>query len=350
MLIAGAALAQSIRVGGGSGGSSTDPNAVHRTGTESADGDKTWTGDAGFAANTNVPNLEAYFVTCKVDATNPYGICYFQGNRAHPIGGGNGVFEFNAAGASLDGTDDVLVIKNNGVYKAAITANGQFKATDNNNEPAFLDNSSGSGHVALGSAYPLYVTIAGNISACADFTNNQATCSYGSPYGGIHGAITIINSNPQDAGFIFQAIQQSGVLAPSEWLIDFKGASVQLNPQTLANFDGCPQALMPFDGGNPYGQQFAGEFETAQRYAADKHGYYVCDGTGWASILQSVPGTAGTRGTATLSSGTKTVTVNSGCTCVATDTTAVNNVKCSVSGTTMTLTGTGSDVLNWICY
>lgn len=55
-------------------------------------------------------------------------------------------------------------------------------------------------------------------------------------------------------------------------------------------------------------------------------------------------------GTKTLSTGTGTVTVVSGCHPVCTDTTAANAVACSVSSTTLTVTGTGSDVIDYFCF
>ena len=54
-------------------------------------------------------------------------------------------------------------------------------------------------------------------------------------------------------------------------------------------------------------------------------------------------------GAITLSAGTGTATVASGATCVCTDTTANASVKCAVSGTTLTATGTASDVVAFLC-
>ena len=56
-------------------------------------------------------------------------------------------------------------------------------------------------------------------------------------------------------------------------------------------------------------------------------------------------------GTVTLSSGTKTATIPAGCTyAFGTDTTAANPVQCAISGTTLTVTGTGNDVINYQCF
>lgn len=54
-------------------------------------------------------------------------------------------------------------------------------------------------------------------------------------------------------------------------------------------------------------------------------------------------------GTITLSGGTGTATVTSGARCVCTDSTANASVKCAVSGTTLTATGTTTDVITYLC-
>ncbi len=66
------------------------------------------------------------------------------------------------------------------------------------------------------------------------------------------------------------------------------------------------------------------------------------------NALHMSAGTGG--GIQALSSGTATVTVAAGCRAICTDTTALQPVKCSVSGTTLTITGTGSDSINWFCF
>jgi hypothetical protein len=55
-------------------------------------------------------------------------------------------------------------------------------------------------------------------------------------------------------------------------------------------------------------------------------------------------------GTISLSGGTGTATVLSGHRCVCTDTTANASVKCAVSGTTLTATGTTTDVIAYFCF
>jgi len=62
----------------------------------------------------------------------------------------------------------------------------------------------------------------------------------------------------------------------------------------------------------------------------------------------SVGGTG--AGSTALSGGNGSHTVPSGCRAVCTDTSALEPVQCSVSGTTLTITGTGSDVINWLCF
>lgn len=56
-----------------------------------------------------------------------------------------------------------------------------------------------------------------------------------------------------------------------------------------------------------------------------------------------------TKGTITLAAGTGTATVASGSICVCSDTTAINAVRCAVSSTTLTATGTGTDVIAYHC-
>ena len=55
-------------------------------------------------------------------------------------------------------------------------------------------------------------------------------------------------------------------------------------------------------------------------------------------------------GSITLSVGTGTATTFTGAVCVCTDTTANLNVQCAVSGTTLTATGTASDVIAYACF
>ncbi len=60
-------------------------------------------------------------------------------------------------------------------------------------------------------------------------------------------------------------------------------------------------------------------------------------------------GNTATSGTKTLSGGTGTVTVTSGARCVCTNTSAATAVRCSVSGTTLTVTGSGTDTIAYFC-
>jgi hypothetical protein len=79
-----------------------------------------------------------------------------------------------------------------------------------------------------------------------------------------------------------------------------------------------------------------------QRLSVDAEGDVVVAGA------LSVSGST-SRGTITLSGGSGTATVFSGAICVCTDTTANNSVKCAVSGTTLTATGTTTDVIAYHC-
>jgi hypothetical protein len=74
------------------------------------------------------------------------------------------------------------------------------------------------------------------------------------------------------------------------------------------------------------------------------------DSTGLATFFNTaVMQSAKNRGTITLSAGTGTVAVLSGQICACSDTTAVAAVKCAVSATTLTATGTGTDVIAYVC-
>lgn len=55
-------------------------------------------------------------------------------------------------------------------------------------------------------------------------------------------------------------------------------------------------------------------------------------------------------GTQALTAGTASVTVVTGCHAICTDTTAAAAVKCSVSATTLTITGTSTDSINYFCF
>lgn len=86
--------------------------------------------------------------------------------------------------------------------------------------------------------------------------------------------------------------------------------------------------------------------------------YVYLSGTNWALVgtigtTNSIPTTFGStknRGTITLSGGTGTATVTSGAVCTCTDTTATNVVQCAVSSTTLTATGTTTDVISYLCF
>jgi hypothetical protein len=71
------------------------------------------------------------------------------------------------------------------------------------------------------------------------------------------------------------------------------------------------------------------------------------DGAGNVSLNASA---TRTKGTITLVAGTGTATVTSGCTPACSDTTAANAVRCTVASTTLTATGTGTDVISYLCF
>ena len=82
------------------------------------------------------------------------------------------------------------------------------------------------------------------------------------------------------------------------------------------------------------------------------------DGSNFANSVATIDGAGNlflnasatrSKGTIALSGGTNTVTVASGSVCVCTDTTAINAVQCSVSSTTLTINGTGTDTIAYHC-
>ena len=56
-----------------------------------------------------------------------------------------------------------------------------------------------------------------------------------------------------------------------------------------------------------------------------------------------------TRGTVTLSGGAGSVTVLSGAYCVCSSTNSLNPAQCAVTSTTLNITGTGTDVIAYVC-
>lgn len=70
------------------------------------------------------------------------------------------------------------------------------------------------------------------------------------------------------------------------------------------------------------------------------------DGSG--NIILS-SGSTRSKGTVTLSGGAATVTVSSGAICTCSDTTSAAAVRCSVSSTTLSVAGTGTDVISYLC-
>jgi hypothetical protein len=94
--------------------------------------------------------------------------------------------------------------------------------------------------------------------------------------------------------------------------------------------------------------------------AGSGNGLRVVDGSGTQKALISTAGVithagqvcngSSYCGQATLSAGAASIAVASGCKAQCTDTTAAAAVKCSVSGSTLTIGGTGSDVINWVCF
>lgn len=79
------------------------------------------------------------------------------------------------------------------------------------------------------------------------------------------------------------------------------------------------------------------------KYGTDAGRLYVATDGGW----RVVPFVAGI-GSVTLSGGNGSAPVAAGATCVCSSTTA-NPARCSLAASTLTVTGTGSDVVTYIC-
>lgn len=77
--------------------------------------------------------------------------------------------------------------------------------------------------------------------------------------------------------------------------------------------------------------------------------YVFGSGGGAGHYLVATTEPMSSHGTITLAVGTGTATVLSGEICTCTDTTAANVVQCAVSSTTLTATGTGTDVIAYTC-
>jgi hypothetical protein len=77
---------------------------------------------------------------------------------------------------------------------------------------------------------------------------------------------------------------------------------------------------------------------------------------GWVNTTAGSPGVwtpvnpPGLIGSVALVAGTKTVTVRGNATCFCTDQTAVAAVQCGVTTTTLTINGTGTDIIAYVCY
>jgi hypothetical protein len=274
-----------------------------------------------------------------------------QTNLLEPLLDGNSMQLRGRTAAGSTGTADVYTnttatrvagtifeVQNNSSRKVVVDYTGSIQAVTSSSAASFVDASGSSGHVSLSSAAQMYTVIQGRLPTLADPGNNVY-------YGGLHGDVSVISENPRDAGFLFLVINnQTGGASDSKAGVSFAGSYVNPSPVALSNFNHCPanNVIVADDGGTRPGQQYQGEWESAFRYASDKHAWYYCNGTAWAPMTP-------TKGSITMSGGTGTATVNSGATCVCSDTTSNASVKCAVASTTLTATGTGTDVIAYVC-
>lgn len=209
---------------------------------------------------------------------------------------------------------------------------------------SFVDQSNLSGHPALTTEDGFYLNIQGNLPQFIDDAGN--------PYGGIHGNVGLSALHPQDAGMLVQS---------GNFFVDYRGAVVQLNPDAPSHFDHCGARIHPNFTIPPFfGNHYYNEWDSALRWGND-HKYHVCEddnpdgGDGpWGVVCTSTngecaPGGGYAAASDVLSSGTKTETVPSGARCVCSSQTTHALTGCSVSGTTLSVAGTGTDAFTYIC-
>lgn len=229
---------------------------------------------------------------------------------------------------------------------------------------SFIDNSSVSGHTSLTVSPGLYVSIVGQNAY---------------RYWAEHGAITVANANPMMAGYTLEleAVDVSywggysevaGARTNKKLMVNYQGGVHWGGAYSLSQFapcgnyenhpvnDGGSELL---DGGDSYYTATDGGVaqEGTLQWATDKQDLYLCivpgnavlpNGEWWPLHISS---TLPSLGQATIGGGgtvTKTVLAGQHCQCTYNNggTAALN---CSVSSTTLTITGTATAVVNYRC-
>lgn len=106
------------------------------------------------------------------------------------------------------------------------------------------------------------------------------------------------------------------------------------------------------DGGGTFNNGLTvtagGEVVTAGGLTVTAGGLTITAG-GLTVTAGAISGNSVTRGTCTLGTSCASITVTASSVCTCSDTTSAAACKVALSGTTLTLTGTSTDVLNWQC-
>lgn len=211
-----------------------------------------------------------------------------------------------------------------------------FEITDGTNTLVAIADSGATGNMTLG-----------QYTASTYFLSNGVLMG---DMGVNSGQVIYTNSNSND--FAVTSANDDGASAVAVTLGAFDdyttaGAkAVSFGDDIGATFDELAYVMVgSVLGANNWRVLTAGGNLVVQESAGNAGATFFDDGT---TMSMQLTGTK-SRSTITLSGGTGTATVNSGAICTCTDTTANASVQCNVSGTTLTATGTTTDVIAYLC-